>query len=282
MPLFMDIHKNVRDTTPEEVAEAHNADLEAQEAFGVKYLRWWFNRDAGSIYCLVDAPNADAAQDVHRQAHGLLADEIIPVEAGDVDELIGPDELGPATREAPADFISTDSVFRTIVFTDLEDSTPLNQRLGDDAYVELLETHDELMAGCLGSHGGMHVKHTGDGLMASFASVTKAVQCMIEMQRALAEHNTARPDAPLLSRMGAAAGEPVSRGEDLFGAAVNLAARLSSHARPGQIVVASVVRDLAIGKGFGFEDMGEIQLKGFAETFRIYEVRWEHVTKGAL
>jgi len=280
MPLFMDIHKNVHDTTPEELAEAHHQDVAVQEAFGVKYLRWWFNRDAGSIYCLVDAPSADVAVDVHRRAHGLLPDEIIQIEPGDAEGFIGPDEYGPAVREDHR--ISADTAFRTIVFTDLEDSTPLNQRLGDDAYVELLETHDELMDSCLGSHGGMHVKHTGDGLMASFASVTKAVQCMIEMQRALAEHNTARPAAPLLSRMGAAAGEPVSRGDDLFGAAVNLAARLSSHARPGQIVVASVVRDLAIGKGFGFEDMGEVQLKGFDDTFRIYEVRWEQATKGAL
>jgi class 3 adenylate cyclase len=274
MPLYMDIHKNVRDTAIEDIAAAHHLDVEAQGAYGVKYLRWWFNRDIGSIYCLVDAPSKQAANDVHKQAHGLIADEIVEVDSGMVNAIVGPDEYGPAVREDPVGTINTDTVFRTIVFTDLEDSTPLTQRLGDDAYVELLKTHDALMGGCLEAHSGLHVKHMGDGLMASFASVAKAVQCMIDMQHALAEHNTAQPEAPLLARMGAAAGEPVSHQGDLFGATVNLAARLSGHAKPGQIVVPSVVRDLCMGKGFDFASLGEATMKGFDEPVRIYEVRW--------
>lgn len=280
MPLFLDIHKNVTGTTLEDVAAAHHLDVEAQPAFGVRYLRWWFNRDIGSIYCLVDAPNAAAANDVHRAAHGLAADEIIPIEPGDAEGLIGPDEYGPAVREDPLGTISTDTAFRTIVFTDLLDSTPLAQRIGDEAYVELLKKHDELMHGCLEQHRGNRVKSTGDGLMASFSSVAMAVQCMIDMQRALAEHNVSRPDRELLVRMGAAAGEPVSHGEDLFGTAVNLAARLSSHAKPGQIMVAGVVRDLCIGKTFSFANQGELQLKGFPEPVRAYEVHWRSSADG--
>ena len=275
MPLYMDIHKNVRDTTPEDVAAAHHADVEAQAAYGVRYLRWWFNRDLGSIYCLVDAPNAQAAEDVHRAANGFVADEIIPIEPGVLDDFIGPDEHGPAFREDPADRISTDTVFRAIVFTDLENSTPLNQRLGDDAYVELLKIHDDLLATCLDDNSGLHVKHTGDGLMASFASVAKALQCMIEMQRALATHNAERPDGALLARMGAHAGEPVSHHDDLFGATVNLAGRISGHAGAGQIVVSSVIRDLSMGKGFDFADLGEVTLKGFEEPMRLFEVAWQ-------
>lgn len=275
MPLFMDIHKNVRDTTPQDVAAAHHLDVEAQGAYSVKFLRWWFNQELGSLYCLVDAPSAKAADDVHRAAHGLVADEIIPIEQGELENLLGPDEYGPVVREDPVDRISADTAFRTIVFTDLEDSTPLTERLGDDAYVELLRTHDDLMANCLDANSGLHVKHMGDGLMASFVSVGKAVQCMIEMQRALAAHNTSRPEAPLLARMGAAAGEPVSRGDDLFGAAVNLAARLCHHAEPRQIMVAGVVRDLCMGKTFAFSDQGEVPLKGFGEAVRVFEVQWQ-------
>ena len=274
MPLFMDIHRNVQGLSLEDVVEAHNADLAAQGDLNVRYLRWWFNQDIGSIYCLVDAPNAAAAVEVH-SSHGLVADEIIPVEQGMFEEMIGPDEHGPAVREDPPGTISTDTVFRTIVFTDLEDSTPLTERLGDDAYVELLKIHDELLQTCLEQHGGSRVKHLGDGLMASFASVAKAVQCMIEMQRALAAHNAVRPEAALLARMGAAAGEPVSRGDDLFGAAVNLASRLCHHAEPRQIMVAGVVRDLCMGKTFAFDDQGEIGLKGFGEPVRVYEVQWQ-------
>lgn len=274
MPLYMDIHKNVQGPTPAELAAGHEADLAAQDKYGVKYLRWWFNRELGSVYCLVDAPSAKVATEVHRVAHGMVADEIIAIEPGDVDGFIGPDEFGPAVREDPAGTINTDTVFRTIVFTDLEDSTPLNRRLGDDAYVELLKTHDAMMSSCLHTHSGLHVKHTGDGVMASFVSVAKAVQCMIDMQRALAEHNTAQPQQALLVRMGAAAGEPVSHQGDLFGATVSLAARLRDQARPGQIVVPAAVRDLCLGKTFDFASLGEVTVKGFDEPVRIYEVRW--------
>jgi len=275
MPLFMDIHRNITGTTATDIAQAHHLDVEAQGAYGVQYLRWWFNQEIGSIYCLVRAPSAEAAFEVHKHAHGLVADEIIPVEQGEVDELLGPDEQGPAVREDPPGTISADTAFRTIVFTDLQDSTPLAQRLGDDAYVELLKKHDELMHVCLEQHRGSRVKHTGDGLMASFSSVGPAVQCMIDMQRALAEHNVACPGAQLLARMGAAAGEPVAHQEDLFGAAVILASRLSGRARPGQIIVAGVVRDLCMGKTFSFSDQREMELKGFGEPVRAYEVNWQ-------
>jgi class 3 adenylate cyclase len=274
MPLYMDIHRNIQDTAPEDIAAAHEVDLATQGAYGVKYLRWWFNRDLGSIYCLVDAPSSQAANEVHKSGHGLVADEMIEVEPGMVDAMIGSDERGPAVREDPVGTINVDTIFRTIVFTDLEDSTPLTQRLGDDAYVELLKMHDALMGRCLEANSGSHVKHMGDGLMASFASVAKAVQCMIDMQRALAEHNSTRSEAALLARMGAAAGEPVSHDGDLFGATVNLASRLSGHARPGQIVVPGVVRDLCMGKGFDFAALGEATMKGFDEPVRLFEVRW--------
>lgn len=274
MPLFMDIHRNVRGATPEEIAAAHQADVKAQAAYGVKYLRWWFNRDAGSIYCLVDAPNDRAAMDVHREAHGLLPDEIIPVEPGVVEELIGPDEHGAAVREEPVARISADSAFRTIVFTDLEGSTGMTQRLGDEAALELLQRHDELMEDCLGRHDGRRVKHTGDGLMVAFGSVAKAVQCMIEMQRALVDYNERQPETVLRARMGAAAGEPVEHHNDLFGATVQLASRLCDYGTPGQILVPGVVRDLCIGKGFAFNSIGDIPFKGFDEPVRVYEVRW--------
>jgi class 3 adenylate cyclase len=275
MPLFMDIHKNVKDTTPQDVAAAHNLDVEAQGAYGVKYLRWWFNQELGSLYCLVDAPNAQAAQDVHAAAHGLLADEIIPVEGGVVDDFIGADAHGSAVREDPPGRISADTAFRTIVFTDLEGSTDMTQRLGDEAAFDLLRIHDGLMHACLKQHGGNQVKHTGDGIMASFTSVARAIECMIAMQDALAAHSEVTPHLPLRVRMGAAAVEPLSDRDDLFGAAVQLAARLCAHAKPGQIMVAGVVRDLCIGKTFSFQEHVQVQLKGFSEPVRLYEVGWQ-------
>ena len=82
MPLYMDTHKNVKDLSAEAVAGAHKADMAIQEKHGVDYKQYWYNEAAGAVYCLVEAPNAEAAMAVHREAHGLVADEIIEVEAG--------------------------------------------------------------------------------------------------------------------------------------------------------------------------------------------------------
>ena len=83
MPLFMDVHSSVPDgTTATDVADAHAADVKVQDRYGVKYLNYWADPEAGKIFCLVDAPDADAARTVHREAHGLVADEIYPVVQG--------------------------------------------------------------------------------------------------------------------------------------------------------------------------------------------------------
>jgi class 3 adenylate cyclase len=98
---------------------------------------------------------------------------------------------------------------------------------------------------------------------------------MIDMQRALVRHNQSESDVVLRARMGAAAGEPVEHHNDLFGATVQLAARLCDYGTPGQILVPGVVRDLCIGKPFQFEALGDIPLKGFAEPVRVFGVRWQ-------
>lgn len=82
MPLYMDHHKNVEGLTAEAVADAHKKDLEVQEEHGVNYIRYWFNEEKGEVFCLVEAPNAEAADAVHKEAHGLAADEIIEVKEG--------------------------------------------------------------------------------------------------------------------------------------------------------------------------------------------------------
>lgn len=82
MPLFMDVHDHVDGLTADAVAGAHKRDLEVQEKYGVNYLSYWFDEGSGQVFCLVDAPDAKAAEAVHREAHGLLADHITPVQEG--------------------------------------------------------------------------------------------------------------------------------------------------------------------------------------------------------
>ncbi len=82
MPLYMDVHKDIDGLTAEAVIAAHQADLDVQDEYDVRYLRYWFSADQGSVFCLVEAPNAEAAVTVHEKAHGLVADEIVEVEEG--------------------------------------------------------------------------------------------------------------------------------------------------------------------------------------------------------
>ncbi len=82
MPLFMDVHDHIDGLTAEAVAGAHAADLEVQEKYGVKYIAYWFDEASGKVFCLVDAPDEEAANQVHREAHGLVADQLVPVQEG--------------------------------------------------------------------------------------------------------------------------------------------------------------------------------------------------------
>jgi hypothetical protein len=82
MPLFMDIHKHIEGLTADAVAHAHEADLRTQDKHGAKYLRYWFNEATGQVFCLIEAPDKEAAIAVHREAHGLVADEIVEIKEG--------------------------------------------------------------------------------------------------------------------------------------------------------------------------------------------------------
>jgi hypothetical protein len=82
MPLYIDVHEHVEGLTAEAVTSAHQADLKTQEKYGVKYLRYWFDEGAGKVFCLIEAPSKEAADAVHREAHGLVADQIVEVQEG--------------------------------------------------------------------------------------------------------------------------------------------------------------------------------------------------------
>ncbi len=163
----------------------------------------------------------------------------------------------------------------TILITDMEGSTTLTRGLGDAKAQDVLRTHNTILRDALKAHSGSEIKHTGDGIMASFASASRALEAAIAMQRAFAQHLEANPDVPIRVRIGLNAGEPVAEEKDLFGTAVQLAARICDYAEPGQILVSIVVRELAAGKQFLFAERGEAALKGFDEPVRLYEVMWQ-------
>jgi class 3 adenylate cyclase len=161
----------------------------------------------------------------------------------------------------------------TLMFTDVEGSTSLTQRLGDEGAQRILRDHNETVRGALGSYNGKEIKHTGDGIMASFFSASRAVGCALQIQQTFATRNTANPEDAVRVRIGLNAGEPIAEGTDLFGASVQLARRICDRAEPGQVLVSDVVRQLVAGKGFTFEPLGAEMLKGFEEPVALYRVR---------
>jgi class 3 adenylate cyclase len=276
MPLYMDIHNLPEGTTPEDVAKAHAKDMEIQRKYGVEYHKYWVNDTGSKVFCLAHAPNAEAAECVHREAHGMMAEKIIEVAPDVAEVFLG----GTETNNVGAVLLpgggadDRDPGIRTILFTDVVNSTTLTQSLGDEAALALLGVHDTIVRDALSALGGREVKHTGDGIMASFVSTTAAVRCAIQIQRELDKHAQANPAHPLKVRVGAAVGEPVEKNNDLFGSTVQLAARLCSHAQPEQILVSSAIADLCIGKGLSFEDIGEVTLKGFTSPVRAHAAGW--------
>ncbi|HET8943655.1 MAG TPA: adenylate/guanylate cyclase domain-containing protein, partial [Dehalococcoidia bacterium] len=161
----------------------------------------------------------------------------------------------------------------TILFTDMESSTPLTGRLGDQAAHELVRAHNRMVREALGRHGGTEIKHTGDGIMARFDSAGAALHCAIDIQKAFSSHNESAEN-PFRVRIGLNAGEPVEEEADLFGTSVQLAARIRDIAQPGEILVSNVVRELVAGKEFLFADRGHAALKGFEEPVRLFQLHY--------
>jgi class 3 adenylate cyclase len=186
-----------------------------------------------------------------------VMEAVIPFLAG------GQPGVGPAEGNAEP----VEQGMLTLMFTDMVGSTPLTQRLGDAKAQEFVRRHNAAVRDALKAHGGHEVKHTGDGIMASFATASHAIQCALEVQSKVGA------DGDLRVRIGLNAGEPVAEENDLFGSSVQMAARVCAEAAGGQVLVTNVVRELAAGKGFLFSETGVVALKGFDDPVRLFEVR---------
>jgi class 3 adenylate cyclase len=270
MPIFMDRH-DLRGATAEQVAEAHRRDLDVQDRYGVKYMAYWFDEQNGSGFCLVHAPDAAAAERVHREAHGQIANAIIPVDLATVEAFLG--RIGDPRAAPVAAAPAIDAGLRAVMFTDIVGSTEMTARLGDAAALELVRAHDSLVRRGLEAHGGREIKHTGDGIMASFNNAPNAVRAVADIQRRFAAFNAEAAES-LSVRIGVHAGEPVEDHNDLFGATVQLARRLCSEAKAHEIVVSGRVRELCEEHSARFVPLGDRRLKGFAGKTPLFRLEW--------
>jgi class 3 adenylate cyclase len=266
--MYLDRH-DLPGVSAEDLAAAHLRDLAEQDKHDVCYHTYWFDPANGAVFCLAEGPNKEAVEAVHRDAHGIMAGTVLEVDPmTPLNQLMGPmPQHPPGTAYA-------ESAVRAIVFTDICGSVAMTQQLGDDRHMLLLREHNTIVRRELSSCNGREVKHTGDGLMAAFTSIAGAVEFAGAVQRALHVRNQTDGD-PLHVSIGISAGEPITDdNDDLFGAAVQLAARLCAAAGPGEVTVSVAVRELCIGKPFKFEDLGTLTLKGMPEPTRAYSLSW--------
>jgi class 3 adenylate cyclase len=155
-----------------------------------------------------------------------------------------------------------------ILFSDIEESTALNERIGDRAWVRLIGSHDKLVRRRVEKHGGYVVKSQGDGFMVAFADPEEAVRCSLDIQGSLRK----RPNG-IRVRIGIHMGKSVRRGDDLFGRNVAMAARVAGEADGGEILVSEVVRDAVSDQDdIDFDEGRDAELKGFSGTHRLYAV----------
>jgi class 3 adenylate cyclase len=163
----------------------------------------------------------------------------------------------------------------TILFSDIAGYTPMTERLGDLRAGELLATHNKIVRSQVAAHGGYEVKAQGDGFMVAFAGAGRAVRCAIAIQQAFAERNSAVPDEPIDVHLGLHTGEAVRQGDDFLGRTVIMASRITAEARAGEILVSSLIHELAASSGeFCFGQSRRAELKGIAAPQVLYPVAW--------
>ncbi len=167
----------------------------------------------------------------------------------------------------------------TIMFSDIEDSTPINERLGDAAWMDLLRAHNAIIRQQIAAHAGVEVKTAGDGFMVAFQSPVRAVECAVAIQRRFAadsQPGTAVPHERVKVRIGMHTGAPVAEDGDYYGKDVTLAARIAGSAQGGEIVVSALLRQLVASATDPsmFGEPREMELKGLSGTHTVYPVAW--------
>lgn len=268
MPIFLDRH-DLKGLTAADIAEAHRKDLEVQGQYGVRFLTYWFDDRRGTAFCLIDAPDIETAMRVHDEAHGEIARDVIEVDLSAVEAFLGRVSDPEPGRIAGG---NVDPALRAIMFTDIVESTAMTERLGDARAVEMVRAHDAMVRRALRDKGGREVKHTGDGIMAAFDDATDAVDAARAILMAFEAFNLASREK-LRVRIGLDAGEPVADHNDLFGATVQMAARLCQSAEPDTIVVSGTITGL-VAPRFSFVDLGSRSVKGFTHPVEAFAVNW--------
>jgi DNA-binding CsgD family transcriptional regulator len=233
MTLYLDRHEltgtELAGVTRDQMMETHRCDLSVQSKYGVRYLTYWWREGAETAFCLVEAPSREAAESVHREAHGQVATSIIEVEWPSLEAFLGPIVI------PPDDEIREDVAFRVILSVSFDGAAPIT-----DPSVE-----EELT-----SRGASAVVRDSDDLLSCFASPEAALRSAMAIRRSYIPVTSFLDGRNMNLRIGISGGEPVFTHVGLFGDAINEARALRRAAAPGEVLVSPLVHSVCQGKGF--------------------------------
>jgi adenylate cyclase len=164
-----------------------------------------------------------------------------------------------------------------VLFTDIVGSTSITQKHGDEASQRLLNIHNSIVRGALQARSGREVKHTGDGIMAAFSNPPAAIDAAIDMQRGVAHYNSGTPDIELRLRVGISVGEPIAEDNDLFGATVQMAARLCDVAGTDGIMITNLLKEMSQGRAVQYINVEPREFKGISNPVPVSLVQWQAV-----
>jgi class 3 adenylate cyclase len=164
----------------------------------------------------------------------------------------------------------------TVAFTDIEGSTEMMERMGEDRWVDVMFHHNRITRDCVDDHGGEVIKSRGDGFMIAFASASSALDCAVDLQRTLSRYSAPDPAGPLRIRVGLHTGNIFHLDDDFLGKAVVLAARITGHARGGEILVSAACREYTQSVGrWRYGQAMELRPKGLAGVEQVYSLHWK-------
>jgi len=277
VPIYMDVHI-VPGVKARDVATAHSKDLQHQEEYGCSCMTYWVDEDRGNIFCLIDAPDKEAVQEMHRKSHGLIPHKIIEVSKTVVRSFLGriydPESVEISEEGLP---VFADPSFRILLLTKITDPNLLRYKLGSEKANELLNSHNQIIRKNVKQFGGKEVEHEGNDFIISFSSASKAVACALDIQQEMLK---AHPDK-FVFKISVNAGEPVETSNEIFGDTIRFADNMCFIAANFQIAVAPPVKELMAKDFFNNATKKLLALTPHDESllkllFRHLEEKWQN------
>ena len=240
MPIYMDRHDVSETVTAEQVAQLHQQDVKVQDQFGCRGLTYWFDNKRKTAFCLIEAPDMQALEDMHNHAHGQVPHRIIEVEPGIVESFLGRIEDPKKNNDTELNIID-DPAFRTLMIIELKQPEPFQTTF--QQFQSSLRNLNQEIAALLGSYDGKLVKQNDYYYLVSFQSVSGAVHAAFKIQSVFHIHADVDLKNKITLKIGLSAGVPVTEKQLLFEDTIKIADRMCQVIR-GEIIVTSDVKHL--------------------------------------